>query len=59
MGQSRRLLLVHSSLESSPDASGLPLPSTFSATFGREETKVLIVKNFSEVHSQGTVIIPR
>ena len=57
--QSRRLLLVHSALGCTPIPSAVPLPATFSPTFGREETKVVIVKSVSEVHCQGTVTIPR
>ena len=36
-----------------------PLPASFSATFGREQTKVVVVKSASEVHALGSVITPR
>jgi secreted Zn-dependent insulinase-like peptidase len=54
---SRRLLLVQSSLkcvESAP-----LLPASFAATFGREAATVFVAKEASEVHSQGSVVVPR
>lgn len=54
---SRRLLLVQSSLKC---VEGPPLlPYSFAATFGREEAKVLVAKEASEVHSQGSTVVPR
>lgn len=54
---SRRLLLVQSSLKCLEIA---PLfPYSFAATFGREAATVFVAKEASEVHSQGSVVVPR
>ena len=58
LNSSRRLLLVQSSLKSAEGAAP-PLPASFAATFGREAATVLVAKDSCEVHSQGSIVVPR
>ena len=50
---------MQSALGAVTQSSAVPLPANFSATFGRSETKVVIVKSTSDVHTEGTIIVPR